>query len=77
MDAGDRRHAFRLIARASDSSGFDAAVRAGEHLIEQGRALDEASMMMLARRIKAGEPVDDVKAPDLRVYDAFMQRKEV
>ena len=41
------------------------------------RALDEASMMMLARRIKAGEPVDDVKAPDLRVYDAFMQRKEV
>ena len=57
-------------------SGFDAAVKAGEHLIEQGREIDEASMMMLSRRIKAGEPVDDMKAPDLSVYDTFMQRRE-
>ena len=72
MDAKERRRAFNLIAKASDACGFDAAVKAGEHLIEQGREIDEASMMMLARRIKAGESVDDTPAPDLSSYDMFM-----
>ena len=44
MDAKTRRTTFRVIAKASAASGFEAAVRAGEHLVEQGHAIDEASV---------------------------------
>ncbi|WP_033508007.1 Mu transposase domain-containing protein, partial [Bifidobacterium pullorum] len=51
MDSGDRQRTLRLIARASDASGFKAATAAAEHLVEQGHGIDEASLMTLARRI--------------------------
>jgi hypothetical protein len=57
-------------------SGFQAAVRAGEHPVEQVHALGEASITIMARRIAAGQPADDIAAPDLRVYDTFMRGKE-
>ena len=76
MDAKGRRTVFRLIGKASDGSGFQAAVRAGEHLLEQGHPLDEASITIMARRIAAGRPADDIAAPDLGVYDVFMRSPE-
>ena len=66
MDSGDRQRTLRLIARASDASGFKAATAAAEHLVEQGHGIDEASLMTLARRIAAGETPYDEPAPDPR-----------
>ncbi|PJM75153.1 IS21 family transposase [Bifidobacterium simiarum] len=73
MDAKARRNAFRLICKASDQSGFEAAVQAGEHIIEQGHELDEASLTTMARRIAAGERPYEQAAPDLTGYDVFMK----
>lgn len=73
MDSGDRQRTLRLIAKASDASGFGAATAAAEHLVEQGHGIDEASLMALARRIAAGETPHEEPAPDLRDYDRFMR----
>ena len=73
MDSGDRQRTLRLIARASDASGFKAATAAAEHLVEQGHGIDEASLMTLARRIAAGETPHEEPAPDLHDYDRFMR----
>ena len=73
MDSGDRQRTLRLIAKASDASGFKAATAAAEHLVEQGHGIDEASLMTLARRIAAGETPHDEPAPDLHDYDRFMR----
>ena len=73
MDSGDRQRTLRLIARASDASGFKAATAAAEHLVEQGHGIDEASLMTLARRIAAGETPHEESAPDLHDYDRFMR----
>lgn len=71
-----RRRTFRLIAKASDASGFEASAAAAEHLVEQGHGIDEASLMALSRRIAAGETPHDEPAPDLRDYDRFMRPAE-
>ena len=76
MDAKARRNAFRLIAKASNQSGFEPAVQAGEHLVEQGHPLDEASLTTMARRIAAGEQPYEQSAPDLTGYDIFMKPRE-
>ena len=73
MDAKARRNAFRLISRTSDACGFEPAVEAGEHLVEQGHPLDEASLTTMARRIASGEKPYEQTAPDLTGYDVFMQ----
>ena len=73
MDAKARRNAFRLISRTSDACGFGPAVEAGEHLVEQGHPLDEASLTTMARRIASGEKPYEQTAPDLTGYDVFMQ----
>ncbi|MBW3081774.1 IS21 family transposase [Bifidobacterium saguinibicoloris] len=73
MDAKARRATFRLIDKTSGASGFEAAVQAGEHLIEQGHPLDEASLATMARRIAAGEKPYEQTAPDLTGYDVFMR----
>ena len=73
MDAKTRRTTFRVIAKASAASGFEAAVRAGEHLVEQGHAIDEASVTTMARRIAAGEKPYEQSVPDLTGYDVFMK----
>ena len=73
MESRERQRTLRLIHRASESAGFDAAARAAEHLVEQGRGIDEASLMTLARRIAAGETPHDEPAPDLHDYDRFMR----
>ena len=80
MDSKERQRTLRLIHRTAGDGGFEAAVAAAEHLVEQGRGIDEASLMTLARRIAAGETPHDEPAPDLRDYDRFMrpadERKE-
>ena len=73
MESRERQRTLRLIHRASESAGFDAAARAAEHLVEQGHGIDEASLMTLARRIAAGETPHDEPAPDLHDYDRFMR----
>ena len=73
MDSKARQRTFRLLARASGEYGFDAAARAGEHIVEQGHAIDEASLTAMARRISKGETPNDVPAPDLHAYDRFMR----
>lgn len=76
MDAKARRTTFRLIDKVSGQSGFEAAVKAGEHIIEQGHPLDEASLTTMARRIAAGERPYEQSAPDLTGYDVFMKPRE-
>ena len=76
MDAKTRRTTFRVIAKASAASGFEAAVRAGEHLVEQGHAIDEASVTTMARRIAAGEKPYEQSVPDLTGYDVFMKPRQ-
>jgi transposase len=77
QSAEERRASLRLISKACDQSGFEAALRAAESIIGHGRGLDEPSLMTLARRIAQGETDDPCAAPDLSVYDSFMeQRKE-
>lgn len=71
MDAAARRGAFRVLARASAESGFDAAVRAADHLASAGRPIDAASVDVMARRIAQGEAPVDTPVPDLSVYDKF------
>lgn len=73
MDSKTRQRTFRLLAKAGDAYGFDAAAKAGEHIVEQGHSIDEASLTAMARRISAGETPDDVPAPDLHAYDRFMR----
>ena len=70
------RTTFRVIAKASAASGFEAAVRAGEHLVEQGHAIDEASVTTMARRIAAGEKPYEQSVPDLTGYDVFMKPRQ-
>ena len=72
MDSKTRQRAFRLLAKAGDAYGFDAAAKAGGHIVEQGHSVDEASLTAMARRVSAGETPDDVPAPDLHAYDRFM-----
>ena len=76
QDSKQRQRTFRLIAKASDASGFEASAAAAEHLVEQGHGIDEASLMALSRRIAAGETPHDEPAPDLRDYDRFMRPAE-
>ena len=79
MESRERQRTLRLIHRASESAGFDAAARAAEHLVEQGHGIDEASLMTLARRIAAGETPHDEPAPDprrLRSVHAAVRRPE-
>lgn len=71
MDAAARRGAFRVLARASTESGFDAAVRAADHLASAGRPIDAASVDVMARRIAQGEAPVDTPVPDPGVYDKF------
>ncbi|WP_196024544.1 hypothetical protein [Bifidobacterium longum] len=73
MDSKTRQRTFRLLAKAGDAYGFDAAAKAGEHIVEQGHEIDEASLTAMAGRISAGETPDDVPAPDLHAYDRFMR----
>ena len=72
MDSKTRQRAFRLLAKAGDAYGFDAAAKAGGHIVEQGHSVDEASLTAMAGRVSAGETPDGVPAPDLHAYDRFM-----
>lgn len=51
MDSADRRRTLRSIGRASESSGFEAALR----VVEGGRVPDDATVDVLARRIAGGD----------------------
>ena len=73
MDSKTRQRTFRLLAKAGDAYGFDAAAKAGGHIVEQGHSIDEASLTAMAGRIGAGETPDGVPAPDLHAYDRFMR----
>lgn len=73
MDSKTLQRTFRLLAKAGDAYGFDAAAKAGGHIVEQGRSVDEASLTAMARRVSAGETPDDVPAPALHAYDRFMR----
>ena len=68
-----RKATFRLLERVGAACGFDAACKAAEHIIGQGRPIDEAALSIMARRIASGEAPADVPAPDLSVYDDFMK----
>ena len=40
MGSKTRQRMFRLLAKAGDAYGFDAAAKAGGHIVEQGREID-------------------------------------
>ncbi|KAB7245282.1 IS21 family transposase, partial [Bifidobacterium longum] len=46
------------------------------HLVEQGHAIDEASVTTMARRIAAGEKPYEQSVPDLTGYDVFMKPRQ-
>jgi hypothetical protein len=73
MNMKDRRRVFRLISKASDVSGFQAAVGAAQYAVEQGHQLDEDSIIAMARRIAGGEKPYEQQAPNLTGYDVFMK----
>lgn len=73
QDSARRKATFRLLERVGAACGFDAACKAAEHIIGQGRPIDEAALSIMARRIASGEAPADVPAPDLSVYDDFMR----
>lgn len=73
QDSARRKATFRLLERVGAACGFDAACKAAEHIIGQGRPIDEAALSIMARRIASGEAPADVPAPDLSVYDDFMK----
>ena len=52
---------------------FRRGLQSREHIIGQGRPIDEAALSIMARRIASGEAPADVPAPDLSVYDDFMK----
>lgn len=62
MDAKIRRTVPRHRQGASAASGFEAAVRAGEHWSNR-HAIDEASVTTMARRIAAGEKPYEQSVP--------------
>ena len=53
MDAAGRRRTLRSIERASAALGFEAACEAALGVVEGGRAPDDATVDVLARRIAA------------------------
>lgn len=75
MGAADRRRALRSIERAARRSGFEAAVEAATEIALSGRAPDEGSVDVLARRIAQGLPSASGSA-DLAVYDSFLRGGE-
>jgi transposase len=54
LDRAGRRQALRVLGRAAESSGFEAACAAEGRMFASGRVPDEASCDMLARRMAAG-----------------------
>lgn len=64
MDSAGRRRTLRSIGRASESSGFEAALR----VVEGGRAPDDATVDVLARRIAGGSG-----GADLSIYGGFLK----
>ncbi len=76
MDAKTRRTTFRVIAKASAASGFGGRRPGRKHLVEQGHAIDEASVTTMARRIAAGEKPYEQSVPDLTGYDVFMKPRQ-
>lgn len=75
MDAAGRRQTLGSIARASAASGLDAACRAALRVVEGGRAPDDATVDVLARRIASGALGGEGEA-DLSVYDGFLRGGE-
>ena len=76
LDKAGRRQALRVLGRAAESSGFEAACAAEERMFASGRIPDEASCDMLARRMAAGLPGEGA-GPDLTVYDGFLSREAI
>ena len=72
MDAAGRRRTLRSIERASAASGFEAACEAALRVVEGGRAPDDATVDVLARRIAAGSAAVAGGA-DLSVYDGLLR----
>ncbi len=76
LDRAGRRQALRVLGRAAESSGFEAACAAEERVLAGGRVPDEASCDMLARRMAAGLP-GECAGPDLTVCDGFLSREAI
>jgi hypothetical protein len=71
LDRAGRRQALRVLGRAAESSGFQAACEAEGRVLAGGRVPDEASCDMLARRIAAGGG-EGAAGPDLTVCDGSL-----
>ena len=70
-DAAGRRQVLRAVSGASDSFGFDVAVRAAGEVCSRGTLPDAASVDMVARRMVVGRA--DAGVADLTVYDGFLR----
>lgn len=68
----ERRSVLRAVGRASEASGFAAAVEAGARICASGRLPDDASCDLLARRVASGGP-DPAGRADLSVYDGLIR----
>lgn len=71
MDPAGRRRTLRSIGRASEFSEFEAACEAALRVVEGGRVSDDATVVLLARRIAAGGV--EAGGADLTVYDGFLK----
>ena len=49
QDSARRKATFRLLERVGAACGFDAACKAAEHIIGQGRPIDEAALSIMAQ----------------------------
>lgn len=73
LDKAGRRQALRVLGRAAEASGFEAACEAERRIFASGRVPDAASCDVLARRVAAG--AGEAGGPDLSVYDGFLKRE--
>ena len=76
QDSKQRRRTFRLIAKASDASGFEASAAAAEHLVEQGQRHRRGQSDGVKPPDRRGRDPARRTAPDLRDYDRFMRPAE-
>ncbi len=70
LDAAGRRRVLRAIARAAESSGFDAACGAALEALSRGRVPGDAEVDMAARRAACDRAGGG--GADLSVYDGFV-----
>lgn len=62
---------LKAIGKACQAAGFEPAMQAAAHFIDNGRDMNETDLTPLARRIADGDLDYGNDLPDLEAYDVF------